>query len=71
MLGFSSLNLLVGLLAPETYRMFLYSIERLIYTSLACRVIVNLRRFAVPADAAVSIGPVETARTLQFAHVLA
>lgn len=69
MLGFSSLNLLVGLLAPETYRMFLYSIERLIYTSLACRVIVNLRRFALLADTAFSIRRAETDRTLQFAHV--
>lgn len=55
MLAFALGNLLASPLLPGGYRMLLYGTERIIYTSLACRIILDLRTVAQPSVTGMSL----------------
>lgn len=56
MLVFALANLTATLLVPAAYRMLFYGTERIIYTCLACRIIMGLR---AAAEAPISISTVD------------
>lgn len=59
-LAFALANLTVTLLVPVQYRMLLYGTERIIYTCLACRIIINLRAAAQKPISVSTIDPAAT-----------
>lgn len=57
MLVFALANLTATLLVPAAYRMLFYGTERIIYTCLACRIIIGLRAAAEAPISISTIGP--------------
>ncbi|EJD44323.1 hypothetical protein AURDEDRAFT_114362 [Auricularia subglabra TFB-10046 SS5] len=50
MLALAVANLIVSLVAANHYQILLYGMERILYTTLACRIIINLRAAARQPD---------------------
>ncbi|EJD44302.1 hypothetical protein AURDEDRAFT_114356 [Auricularia subglabra TFB-10046 SS5] len=59
-------NLVVTLTAAEHYQVLLYGVERMLYTILACRMMLNLRANA--RNTVMPIGAATTGQTIDFNH---
>lgn len=59
-------NLVVTLTAAEHYQVLLYGVERMLYTILACRMMLNLRANA--RSTVIPLGGATTGQTIDFNH---